>query len=473
MAQIEVNQESSTPEELKMWVNNSVQPNTGKVYLRNWKGFYDWLQVSGPMSLRGMTPGDLVKKQKSLNRAYVLDEIMLPEKKMILYAVLEYVNHGDNATWRSKYKKKIQSSVRSFFVYFLGTEGFPALNGGEKNRLKGSPKTRKELTIKTVKAIIDNSNAMYKAVWSSMLASGMGIGEVIKFSEQGIDVMTAALADPIRIDGEELIEIRFQARKHNIENDFYVYVGGSALDYLKTYMTHREDMEARFNSSEMREERARYYRKVGREAPPLPAKFPEAIFINNTYKPLTRSAAQFYWISQLKQLKIWKSNGRRTDRTNMNIHQIRSVFRTRWTKVALPRDYSAEAQKAIGEYFMGHNIDPLDYNQIENDEEYRIKAYMAALPWLDVNKLNIERQSEATNILQAKIEGLEAKLDTERRNKIEKDMEFRDLVEDVKDMKAWRSRIYEKEKELDRLSGRRSWPTSQDGEESELVQDEV
>ena len=171
MVQTEVYLKASTPEEIETWLDNSVQPNTGKVYLGNWMGFYEWLQVSGPMSLRGLTPGELVRKQKALNRAFVLDEIMLPEKKVILYAVLDYVNHGDNAKWRSSYKKKIHSTVRSFFAYYLGKEGFPALNGGEKNRLKGSPKTRKELKIETVKTIIDNSNAMYKAVWSSMSLS--------------------------------------------------------------------------------------------------------------------------------------------------------------------------------------------------------------------------------------------------------------------------------------------------------------
>lgn len=427
MEQIAVNLEASTPEEISAWLDNSVKPSTASVYLRAWVSFYRWLQVNGPMSLRGLTPRELVKKQKALNRAFLLDEIMLPEKKAIIYAVLDYVNHGDNAKWRSRYKMKIQSTVRSFFVYYLGREGFPALSNGEKNRLKGSAKVRKELKIETIKAIIDNSNVMYKSVWSSMLASGMGIGEIVKWSTQGIDDLREALADTIHVEGEELIEIRLQARKHNVDNDFFTYLGGSALRYLKAYLKHREDMEARFNSSEYR----RYREKEGR---PLLSKFTDAIFVNNNYTALTRKAAQFYWISQLKQLKLWRSSGRRTDRTNMNIHQIRSVFRTRWAKVVLPRDYSAEAQKAMGEYFTGHLIDPLDYNKIDTERDYRIRAIKTALPWLDIEKINIERQSEESRAQMRRIEELEAQLEVERGKKREKDIEFRDLAEQVRNM---------------------------------------
>lgn len=401
---------SSTPEAISAWLGTSVQPTTAVVYEKNFMGFYNWLQSHGPKSLRGMTPRELVKKQKALNKAFVLDEIMLPEKKVILHAVLEYVNYKDNAKWRSQYKMKIQSTVRSFFVYYLGRDGFPALSNGEKNRLKGSPKTRKKLTIEIAKAIIDNSNTLYKAVWSSMLASGMGIGEIVKWSNTGIDALRDAVAKPIRVNGEELIEIWLGARKQNTDNDFYVYIGGSALRYLKAYLTHREEMETRFNSTAMREKREQYYRNAGREAPPLPAEFPDAIFVNNKYTPLTTKATSFYWMSQLKQLKFWKSNGRKNDRTNMNVHQIRSIFRTRWAKVALPRDYSAEAQKALGEYFMGHAVDPLDYNQIDTDEEYRIKAYLAALPWLDIEKINIERQSGETFRLEKTVAKLKEEL---------------------------------------------------------------
>ena len=446
MEQIEVNLEASTPEEISTWLGNSVKPSTASVYLRAWGSFYKWLQVNGPMSLRGLTARELVKKQKALNRAFLLDEIMLPEKKAIVYAVLEYVNHGDNAKWRSRYKMKIHSTVRSFFVYYLGKEGFPALSNGEKNRLKGSPKVRKELKIETIKAIIDNSNVMYKVVWSAMLASGMGIGELVKWSTQGIDELREAVADTIRVEGEELIEIRLQARKHNVENDFYTYIGGSALRYLKAYLKHREDMEARFNSEEYR----RYREKEGR---PLLSKFTDAIFVNNLYTALTVKSAQFYWTSQLKQLKLWKSRGRRTDRSNMNSHQIRMVFRTRWAKVVLPRDYSAEAQKAMGEYFTGHVIDPLDYNKIDNDRDYRIRAILTALPWLDIDKINIERQSEESGAQMRLIEELKAQLEIERRKKRETDIELKDLVEEVKWIKPVLQGLIEEKKERDRIRG--------------------
>jgi len=211
-----------------------------------------------------------------------------------------------------------------------------------------------------------------------MLAGGMGPGEIVKWSNAGIDELKEVLAKPIPYDNSEIIEIYLGARKNNVEEDFFTYIGGSALDNLKSWLKHRDDIERRFNSQ-------------GKQ-------LPHAIFINNQYKPLTRKAAQFYYTSQIHRLKIKNKveKGSTATRYSINMNQIRTVFRSRTEK--------SDAKKAVLEYFMGHISDKLGYNQTHNDREYRISEYLKALSWVDIKKIDIERQSQESDAQKHELE---------------------------------------------------------------------
>lgn len=373
------------------WLRNSVQPSTAGVYLRNFGGWYQWLGEEGRPELRDLSPGDLIEKQRQLSRAYYLGEILKPERKMILFEVVRYTEErgapsSERPGWSTKYKRKIYSSVRSFFLYYLEKEEVPDLDKGEKRRLKGRKGTKKELDIETLRDIIDDCNPMYKAVFSCMLASGMGIGEILEWSDTGLDELREALENPIRWEGVEIVEIFLAARKLHIEEDFYVYIGGSALEFLKAWLKHREDMERRFN---------------------LERAFPNSIFVNNTYKPLKRSATQFYYTSKIHRLKIKRKveGGSVSTRYNLNMHQIRSIFRTRWQK--------SDTDGAVGEYFMGHVEDKNGYNQIHNDRDYRIGEYVKGLSWVDIKKIDVEQQSEELEATKRKLEEITERFEAE------------------------------------------------------------
>lgn len=157
-----------------------------------------------------------------------------------------------------------------------------------------------------------------------------------------------------------MIEVHLGARKHNVDEDFYVYIGGSALTYLEAWLKHRRVMEARPNA---------------------PKPFPESIFVGNTYNSLKSNAVEFYWLAQLRDLGLYEKRATRTNRTNRNIHQIRSVYRTR-----VGRAVSSEAESKIVEYFMGHKPDPLNYNQIHTQRDMRIRTYLKALRYLDTQQ---------------------------------------------------------------------------------------
>ena len=72
--------------------------------------------------------------------------------------------------------------------------------------------------------------------------------------------------------------------------------------------------------------------------------------------------------------------------------------------------FSAEAQKTLGEYFLGHQIDSLGYNQIHNDGEYRREAYARALDWLDPEQMEVAGRSNEISQLRQEIEDLKSTL---------------------------------------------------------------
>lgn len=366
------------------WLNNSHNSKEGRgVSMRLFGYFYDWLQTEGEPLLRGLEPMALVKRQKELNREYALDEILLPEKKLILYEVLRFV--GSRPDWRTGYKRKIYSTIRSFFTYYLGSDGLPKPANGEEGKLKGKPRARKNLKIELLREIIYKSNTMYRSVWGAMLSSGMGIGEIVKWSDAGIDELKKAMANPVRADGFELVEVYLGARKLNLEMEFYTYVSGSALEALKAWVKHRDELALRPNA---------------------PRPFPDAIFIGNTYNPLNRKAAQFYWVNKLKQLGLWESTGRKSSRTNMNIHQIRDVFKTR---AHMASAYS-EADLPMSDYFLGHKSEKYDYDHIHSDRGFRVKQYLLFMPWLDVKRIEIEGTSLEVEEYKQKVDDLTAQV---------------------------------------------------------------
>lgn len=383
------------------WLENGHTSEEGRgVSSRLFGYWYDWLQEEGNSSLRGLSPTDLLKEQKRLNRGYMNDEILLPEMKLILYEVLRFL--GSSPDWRTGYKRRIYGTVRSFFTYNLGPGKFPKPSNGEKGKLKGRSRVHKNLTVEVLRDMIYKSNVMYRAVWSCMFSTGMGIGEAVKWSDAGIGELREALAKPVRVDRVEMVEIYLGPRKMNLEMDFYSYVSGSALEYLKAWVKHRDRLE---------------------ERPKAPKPFPDAIFVGNTYNPLNRQAAQVYWTSKLKQLGFWESTGQRSARTNLNLHQIRDVFKTRCHKASAFNG----ADLPLADYFMGHKSEKYDYDHVHMDRDFRVGQYLLFQPWLDVKRIEIEGQRGDVADLKARIEELEAQLEREQRRRQLRDDQIKSL----------------------------------------------
>ena len=130
----------------------------------------------------------------------------------------------------------------------------------------------------------------------------------------------------------------------------------------------------------------------------------EAIFTGQYKDPITKDALSQHWNIYLKRTGIIqaKENGDVRNRYGKNLHELRDVFRSQWEK--------SPAKSLAAEYFMGHQVDPLEYNKAYNDENYARSQYLRALPMLQLvsshrpfGKVDVNE----VELLQARIQELE------------------------------------------------------------------
>ena len=394
---------------IREWLGSVAESTAGR-YLIIFSGFLDWIE-DGNSSLEldgypGSLPNRLLEFQKELNRNG-------ERRKAILRSSYAYVKEvGNERLWRTGYRRKVLSTVRSFFVYHLDENGFPK----EKARkiisvLKSTvKKPEKRLSLVELKQVAIKSTPMYRAVIKGMLASGMGVDEIIKFSNQGISTLKKALLNPVH---DDVIEIYLGPRKTNVDKEFYIYIGGGAYRELRNWLKVREKVERRFNDPELKARREREAQGV--------REFPDAVFVTNTFTPLSSSGFYTYFSRKMEQLGFIEKeeNGRSGTRYNKNPHQIRSLFRTQWSKSRMNPD--------IAEYFLGHSVDSLDYNRCHDDRPYRIDEYLSALPYLDMDS-----ERAFGHVAEDELESLRAEV---TRLQTGKDTEVVALRRDIEDLK--------------------------------------
>lgn len=407
----------------------SVGASTAKKYTSILQAFLEWVE-GGKSGLEldgyeGSVPRRLLLLQKDLNRDG-------EGRKAILRASYSYVKTvGGERDWRSRYRRNILTTIRSFFVYHLDELGYPKESTRRMAHvLKSSRrKVEKRLSLVELRQVAIKSSPMYRAVLKCMLASGMGEDEVVKFSDQGMEALREAMADPVA-DG--VIEVYLGARKVNVEGDFYVYIGGGAYRELRTWLKVRQGLEERFRDPRLRSRRR------------MKAKtFPESVFVTNMFTPLSGKGFYSYFTRKMEQLGFIQRdrNGTPGSRYNKNPHQIRSLFRTQWSKSRVNPD--------VGEYFMGHVVDSLDYNKVADDTEYRIAEYRKAVPYLDLDHERAFGKVDEDEVesLSVQVRALEKQLKAEQT----RSQEFSDLADQMRKVMPAVQRMIDKEREQDRL----------------------
>jgi len=332
---------------VESWLNRR-QPSRG-VFVAILRPWYDWLMAqAGPW--QGLSPDELLDFQKRMAG---------DERFLLMDKVQDYIaEHGD---WRRSYKRKVFTTIMSFFN--LNRADMPKDPEIARNFHSEQAPMRKDLTVAHLKQIVLGKNIMYRAIFLSILEGAMGQDELIEWSSQGIGpLMDELKGEKRRRHG--VIRVDLKPRKKNPQ-PYFTLIGGDALRAIEDWVRHRETLRAAFERKHPK------------------GHFPDSIFVSIHGKPLTLLGIQTYWRRLAYDLGFIKSRsqGGPGTRYGVNPHQIRKLFRTLYGR---SRSENAELHRNVGEFLMGHTVDPYDYNRFFDDEDIVIQEYVKALPYLDI-----------------------------------------------------------------------------------------
>ena len=376
-----------------------LRPSTARNYQDRFYAFMRWIKEGGGR-FANMTPDELIEYQKKCdddNRYDILD------------AIQAYVS---SLKLRHKSLKTTYATLRSFFLHNrceLPRDPSYIINSDVK------PVTG-DLSIEQIRDVVMSSNEVYRAVFLSMFQGSLDLSAFDHWNSNGWDKLRKDLQKK-----PNMIRIDIPGRK-GMRNakPFYSLIGGDAIDAIVNYLPNRP---------------------VGGTA----------IFYTKNEEPVSKESVKYYWLRHLDKIGIIDRSANtegKSKRYGKNLHEIRDVFRSQWEK--------SPAKGSVAEFMMGHlrQIDPNEYNKAFRDEEWVMDIYEDALPMLQIMSSDTPYGRISGTIvktLQRQIADLEAQLEAERRNKIEKDVKFRDLAEEVKWMKPIVQSIIDKNKEWDRL----------------------
>ncbi len=328
-----------------------LRPSTAVVSGQLFDAWMRWLRESD-CRFSSLSPDELILFQQENPASYELLDV-----------VQDYIRSKKG---RVGYKKRVYSAIRSFFMHNRAElprdAGFSIQ--GDKGRVVGN------LTVHEFQLVLGSCNPMYRALFLCMFQGGMGVGEALYWNENGLESLQSQLRDNVH---HIKIDLPGRKKMRNIR-PFYTFIGKDALEALALWM------EKRPNTSEF-------------------------IFVSNRGKSVTYDLMFLYWIRNLKRLGIIKPDqtGDTGSRYGKNLHELRDLFRSRWQK-------SGSSQNAA-EFFMGHVVDPLEYNKAFRDVDYALREYRKAELWLNILSEDPEKVSrERVNQQDRKIAFLEEQL---------------------------------------------------------------
>ena len=334
-------------ESVENWLSR-LQPSTVRSKRHYFKKWYEWLQENSP-KFEGLKPDELIECQKGSpngSQYDIVDQI----QKWILSL------HGRVST-----KKNAYSSIRSFFVHNRAQlPNDPAFN------IRGDePKVQGTLTVEDIKKVVMSSNPMYQAAFLCMFQSGMGQDEFVWWSNNGWKKLKEDLDAELQV-----VRVDLPGRKMmKNEKPYYTFIGSDSVDALRNWLKHR------------------------------PANA-ETILTDQFGKPLSKTGLNIYWRRHLRKLGLveLKKGWSASYRTGKNLHEMRDVFRSQWSK--------SPAKYEVGEFFMGHTVDPYEYDKSFRDVAFYQKEYLSALPMFQI----ISSGSPFGRVNLNEVEGLQTRI---------------------------------------------------------------
>ena len=348
------------------WLSNLAE-STQRVQINYFKHFMQFVQERGG-DFKNSTPDDLIDFQRENKDYIILDKLIKP-----------YVR-SKNGTYNTKNVR--YTNIRSFFKH--NRAEIP-----QDSNLNFHPErepVRGTLTAEEVKKVILSCNTLYGAIYMCMFQSAMDQEMFTYWNKTGWD----SLHEQLR-NNPEVIKINLPGRK-KMKNivPFYTFIGHDAIAKIKDWLIIRAQ-------------------RVKEGIIPENSKF---IFTSMYNTPLTKRALRSYWLSHLRKLGIVEpinpenqndKNAQTRYRTGKGQHEMRDVWRSLWSL--------SPAKQVIAEFFMGHQIDKLEYDKSFRDVEFYKSEYLKALPYLQL----LSRDEPYGRVAKTELDSLRRELEEAKR----------------------------------------------------------
>ncbi len=333
------------------WLSR-IGETTRRDYAYTFKRFMAWKTENGG-NFSNLSPDELIEYQKKCTNNDCYELLDLTQRWILSMSGLAY-----------KSKRLYYVTVLSFYLHNRAE-----LPKDKSFKIRGDkPRTPSNLRPEHIKQAVLAANPMYSALVTCMIEGGMGISEVLDWSNAGWKNLRNQLNE-----GADIIKVDLPGRKSERNlRPYFTLVGGDALRMLKHYL-----------GSELPDER-------------------EAIFINPLGRPVNATALKRFWLRHLIRLGIVEKaeGGDRGTRYGYGLHELRENFRTIWSQ--------SRANPDIGEFLMGHKLDEYGYNQVYREYDYVVEEYRKALPFLNIISEGFDpKKSETIQKLKDKILELE------------------------------------------------------------------
>lgn len=397
---LEVNNIQST---VKFW-EGRVGKGTFDTYRSAFGAFMRWLpENGGHLAVYG--PNELIQYQKETDNGSRYDVLDLVQ------TWAQGLRTPSGVDCRVSYKKSCYSAVRSFFAHNRAP-----LPRDPYTLRSETPGYEGDLTVENIRDVALASKPLYRAIFLSMFQGGMDIQSFLWWNQHGWEDLRRDLQD----EYVDVVKIRIPFRKMN-RKPFCTFVGGDALKAIRDYLPTRPTRE---------EARAKHERD-GKQEP-----FYYAIFYTQFKTPIQKVTLQHYWIDRLDKLGLIKRKTGRGHRYGKNLHEMRDVFRSQWEK--------SPAKTSVGEYMMGHKVDPLEYNKAHKDEKWVKREVRKGLPLIQImtsGKPYGQVDEDEVNVLKRKVQRLTSEIEDMKPSKYTRE-ELREMMRE----------IAREEKELEKVS---------------------
>ena len=302
-----------------------------------------------------------------------------------------------------------------------------------------------DLSVEDLRKILASCDVKHRAAYLVQFQSGSGIGELSYINTHLADHVW----DEVR-KGNRLIRLDMPGRKQNRGlRSYYTFIGSDAVDALKDYFHSqgwRKDsvlFRNQYGNPVTRQNLHTYFRyhawKVGvidRVTLPCPNCQGETVRVRRKHKGLreiryvcTACHAEF-----TPEEVGMSSHVKGGIRYMLKTHELRDVFRTEFHRAQTYVGVDVEA----AEFFMGHSVDPLQYDKIMKDKQYGLEQYRRAMPFLNI--LSEEPRKIERSEVQSELEALRERIVDQEKdlNKFRKVLDDPELLAVLRELKQKR-----------------------------------